>query len=117
MTVARMLDMWQRMRAELRAAEEEWHPPLRDRFGREWTWASGDLWHHDGTLAYPRDMIDGLGLPPERLRGNPNYWRLCAACRSGWADSSPVQPRVLLGQAGWYDVRDGLYYYEAASAG
>jgi hypothetical protein len=110
LAVRAKLDAWQAARAELRAMEEAEHPPFRDRFGREWAWVSGDLWHHDDTLALPRDMIGALtALPPERLRDNPNYWKLCATCRSGWQDKSPVCPRVLLdGQ--WYDVRDGQYY-------
>jgi hypothetical protein len=109
--VNRMLADWQAARAELRAIEEAEHPAFRDRFGREWTWVSGDLWHHDDTLAYSRDMIDRLaGLPPEKLRGNPNYHKLCEICRSQWADKSSVSPRILLGDQGWFDVRDGQYY-------
>lgn len=108
------LAAWQAARAELRALEEAGHPPFRDRFGRLWTWVSGDLWHHDDTLAYPRSMIDDLtGLPPEKLRSNPNYWKLCGICRSGWTDTSPVSPRILLGDR-WYDVRDGQWYEEPA---
>lgn len=108
-----MLAEWQALRRELRAIEEAEHPAFRDKFGREWTWASGDLWHHDDTLAFPRDMIDKLTrLPSEKLRGNPNYHRLCETCRSRWADTSPVSPRIQLGISGWYDVRDGQYYAE-----
>lgn len=92
------------------AVEEAEDPAFADRFGREWTWVSGDLWHHDDTLALPRDMIDALtSLPPERLRANPNYWKLCETCRSRWADRSPVSPRCRVGDR-WYDVRDGQYY-------
>lgn len=113
LVVRGMLAEWQALRAELRAIEEAEHPAFRDRWGRVWTWKSGDVWTHDDTLAYPRDMIDGAyalcGLPPESLRGNPNYWRLCAICRSQWRDTSPVCPRVLLA-GGWYDVRDGRTY-------
>jgi len=108
-----MLAEWQALRAELRAIEEAGHPAFRDKFGREWTWVSGNLWHHDDTLALPRDMIDALaGLPPEKLRGNPNYWKLCGICRSQWADTSPVCPRILLSGSGWFDVRDGKHYAE-----
>jgi hypothetical protein len=108
-----MLADWQAVRAELRAVEEAEHPAFADRFGRVWTWKGGDLWTHDDTLAFPRDMIDALTrLPSERLRGNPNYHKLCATCRSQWRDTSPVSPRVQLGTAGWYDVRDGRYYAE-----
>ena len=108
-----MVAQWQALRAELRAIEEAGHPAFRDGFGREWTWVSRDLWHHDDTLAMPRDMIDALTrLPSERLRGNPNYHRLCDTCRSQWADTSPVSPRTLLGDQGWFDVRDGEYYAE-----
>jgi hypothetical protein len=106
-----MVAEWQALRAELRAVEEAEHPPFTDQWGREWTWWKGDLWHHDNTSALTRDMIDKLtGLPPEKLRSNPNYWRLCDICRSQWADKSPVSPRILLGDQGWYDVRDGKYY-------
>jgi hypothetical protein len=105
-----LLADWHVARAELRALEEAEHPAFTDRFGREWTWVSGDLWHHDDTLALPRDMIEALtSLPPEKLRANPNYHRLCEICRSQWADRSPVSPRILLGGQ-FYDVRDGQYY-------
>jgi hypothetical protein len=106
-----MVADWQAARAELRAIEEAEHPAFRDKFGREWTWVSKDLWHHDDTLAMPRDMIGALTrLPSEKLRDNPNYHRLCGTCRSGWSDTSPVSPRVLLGDSGWFDVRDGQFY-------
>lgn len=112
LAVRGMLAEWQDVRAELRAIEEAEHPAFRDKWGRVWTWVDGDLWHHDDTLAMSRDMIDRLtGLPPERLRDNPNYHRLCRICRSRWADPSPVCPRVLLAD-GWYDVRDGRTYPE-----
>lgn len=111
LAVRGMLAEWKALRAELRAVEEAEHPAFTDRFGRVWTWVSGDLWHHDDTLAMPRDMIGKLAkLPPERLRANPNYWRLCETCRSQWSDPSPVSPRVLLSDQGWYDVRDGKRY-------
>jgi hypothetical protein len=101
---------WQAARAGLRALEEAEHPAFTDRFGRVWTWVSGDLWHHDDTLALSRDMIDRLtSLPPETLRANPNYHKLCEVCRSQWAERSPVSPRILLGDQ-FYDVRDGQYY-------
>lgn len=115
LVVRSMLAEWQGLRAELRAIEEAEHPAFRDRWGRVWRWKSGDVWTHDDTLAYPRDMIDGAyalrGLPPETLRDNPNYHRLCGICRSQWADTSPVSPRCRLG-SGWYDVRDGKTYPE-----
>lgn len=111
LAVRGMLAEWQALRAELRAIEEAEHPAVTDKWGRVWTWVSGDLWHHDDTLALTRDMIDKLtGLPPEKLRGNPNYHGLCDICRSQWADTSPVSPRILLSNQGWYDVRDGNYY-------
>jgi hypothetical protein len=101
---------WQAARAGLRALEEAEHPPFTDKFGRVWTWVSGDLWHHDDTLAMPRDMIDRLtSLPPEKLRANPNYHKLCEICRSQWADQSPASPRCRVGDQ-WYDVRTGEYY-------
>jgi hypothetical protein len=113
LAVRGMLAEWQALRAELRAIDEAEHPAFADRFGRLWTWKGGDLWTHDGTLAFPRDMIDALTkLPREALRDNPNYWKLCATCRSHWRDTSPVSPRVQLGTSGWYDVRDGQYYAE-----
>lgn len=113
LAVRGMFAEWQALRAELRTVEEAEHPAFTDRFGRVWTWVSKDLWHHDDTLAMTRGMVDKLvGLPPERLRGNPNYHRLCVICRSRWRDTSPVSPRVQLGTSGWYDVRDGQYYAE-----
>jgi len=111
LAVRGMLVDWQALRAELRAIEEAEHPAVTDKFGRVWTWTCHDCYHHDDTLALTRDMIDRLaGLPPERLRGNPNYWQLCETCRSQWADTSPVSPRILLKGQGWYDVRDGQLY-------
>lgn len=114
MAVRGMLAEWQALRAELRAIEEAEHPPFTDRFGRTWTWfGRGDTWHHDDTLAMPRDMVERLAsLPPEKLRDNPNYWKLCEICRSQWADTSPVSPRCWLSGQGWYDVRDRGYYAE-----
>lgn len=110
--VRALLAEWQELRAEMRALEEAEHPPFLDKFGREWTWWKGDLWHHDNTSACTRDMIDRIAtLPPERLRDNPNYHKLCGICRSQWSDKSPVSPRCLLA-GGWYDVRDGLLYAE-----
>ena len=106
-----MLAEWQALRAELHAIEEAEHPAFRDKFGREWTWKDGDLWTHDACLAVARGTIDKLtGLPREKLRSNPNYWKLCDICRSQWADKSPVSPRVLLSCGGWFDVRDGKFY-------
>lgn len=117
LAVRGMLADWQEARAGLRAIEQAEHPAFADRFGRQWTWVSADLWHHDDTLAMTRDMVDRLaGLPPERLRANPNYHRLCEICRSWWADTSPVSPRVLLAGSGWFDVRDGRYYAERDGA-
>jgi hypothetical protein len=112
LAVRGMLAEWQDARAELHAIEEAEHPPFTDRFGRVWTWfGRGDTWHHDDTLAMPRDMAERLaGLPPEKLRDNPNYHRLCEICRSQWADKSPVSPRILLSGQGWYDVRDHEFY-------
>jgi hypothetical protein len=110
--VREMLDDWCALRAELRGIEEAENPPFTDRFGREWTWRKGDLWHHDDTLALPRFMVDAVpSLPPEKLRANPNYHKLCEICRSQWADKSPVSPRCRLGDQ-WFDVRDGQYYPE-----
>lgn len=112
LAVRSLLADWQDARAELHALEEAEHPPFTDKFGRVWTWfGRGDTWHHDDTLAMSRDMIDRLtGLPPETLRGNPNYWQLCETCRSQWADTSPVSPRILLKGQGWFDVRDRGFY-------
>lgn len=103
------IEEWRVLRAELRALDEAEHPPFLDKYGRRWEWKSGNLWSHDHTLAYPRDMIDGLSLPPEKLRSNPNYWQLCDICRSQWSDKSPVSPRCPL-NGRWYDVRDRQFY-------
>jgi hypothetical protein len=113
LAVRGMLAEWQALRAELRAIEEAEHPPFTDQFGRVWTWMSGDTWDHDDSLAMPRDMVERLtSLPSERLRDNPNYWKLCATCRSHWRDTSPISPRIRLSDGQWYDVRDGQYYGE-----
>ena len=107
-----MIEKWNALRVAIRELDEAAHPTLYDRFGRAWKWKSVDLWTHDHTLAYPFDMIDDLGLPPEKLRSNPNYWQLCDICRSQWIDNRPVSPRIQLDSGRWYDVRDGGYYDE-----
>lgn len=113
LAVRGMVAEWRALRAELRAIEEAEHPAYRDKFGRVWTWVSGDLWHHDDTLAMPLDMVEKITrLPPEKLRDNPNYWQLCDICRSRWSDTSPISPRTWLSSSGWFDVRDGQYYAE-----
>lgn len=80
--VTGMLSAWSELRAlaaELGAAE---HPDLTDRFGRTWTWWSGDLYIHDGALAGSADQIAAWGLPePGLAERNPNYAGLCAVCR------------------------------------
>jgi hypothetical protein len=78
--VAKLLDEWQALRAEIRALEELEHPPIVDHLGREWTWKDGDLYRHDSTAA-PRHMINNFGWPRRELLDNPNY-RLCDACRA-----------------------------------
>ena len=87
---ARLVRDWKAARALLREIEEHEHPAITDQFGRVWTWRGGDLYAHDDTLAVPRDFIDKAGLPPESLRDNPNYARLCDICRSQW----PPAPEV-----------------------
>jgi hypothetical protein len=60
------------------------HPDIVDRYGRTWTWKTGELYEHDGTLAFPRALIDTVGLPSATLADNPNYFNLCPTCRQEW---------------------------------
>lgn len=95
---AGLVDAWQAARAELRALEVAEHPPFADRHGRTWEWKDGDLWTHDGTLAFTRSMIDTAGLPKPGLAGNPNYADLCAICTSGWpVHAVTFDPRPIAG--------------------
>lgn len=79
-------------RAEIRHLDRLEHPPITDRFGRVWTWRSGDFYVHDDALCFPRDWILGengsppIGLPSARLADNPNY-TLCDICRSQWEET------------------------------
>lgn len=84
--VNEMINSWQDARRELAGLDAAEHPDVTDRFGRVWAWKSGDLYTHDGTLAFPRKFIDdeSLGLPSAQLADNPNYSRLCTTCRSDW---------------------------------
>ena len=60
---------------------------ITDKYGREWTYKGrGDLYSHDGTLAFPDHMIDDLCLPLPVVASNPNYGGLCAACVAFWTD-------------------------------
>jgi hypothetical protein len=82
--VPALLAGWRQLRAELRALEEAEHPPVIDRFGRVWAWVDGDLYEHDGLLAWPLDAVldPNSGLPrPGLAQENPNYADLCAVCR------------------------------------
>lgn len=82
--VGRLLDEWQVARATLRLIEEAEHPDIIDVHGRVWTWWKGDLYRHDGVLAWPLSLIrdPAFGLPRAGLAdGNPNYASLCAICR------------------------------------
>ncbi len=92
-----MIADWQATRAALREIEEREHPDITDRHGRVWVWRSGDLYAHDATLAMPRDFVTHprLGLPRAECADNPNYWRLCATCRSEWP--GPVQLELFEG--------------------
>ena len=76
---------WLTARAALAELERAEHPDVVDRYGRAWSWVSGDLYRHD-CLAWPLDDIEGgkFGLPPARLADNPNYASLCAICTSKW---------------------------------
>jgi hypothetical protein len=79
-----MVEDWRATRAELAALERAEHPDITDRRGRVWIWSSGDLYHHDGLLGFPKALIADLGLPSPRLVDNPNYAGLCDVCRSEW---------------------------------
>jgi hypothetical protein len=74
--------------ADVIAELDREHPPIVDRFGREWIWRGGDLYTHDDTLTFPRSFITStehpIGLPGAGLAGNPNYSKLCEICRSEW---------------------------------
>lgn len=67
-------------------SREAEHPPIVDRYGREWAWWDKDVYIHDGTLAFTRDAIQDprLGLPSPECAANPNYSKLCAICRQDW---------------------------------
>ena len=85
--VGRLIEEWQEVRRQLATHAAAEHPDITDRYGRIWAWAGrGDLYAHDATLAYPRRLVEhpDLGLPAAHLGENPNYARLCAACRAHW---------------------------------
>lgn len=66
------------------AVERAEHPDVVDHHGRVWTWKDGDLYVHDGALAWPLVFVlDGRhGLPEPGLADrNPNYSGLCLICR------------------------------------
>lgn len=79
---------WQAARLLLKELERAEHPDLVDHHGRVWTWKYGDLYVHDGCLAWPKDhVLDGThGLPGPALADNPNYRELCPTCRQGWPE-------------------------------
>jgi hypothetical protein len=79
---------WQTARAALAEVERAEHPDVVDRFGRVWSWVSGDLYRHD-CLAWTLDMVHDrhCGLPPAKLADNPNYTSLCSICTSEWVAS------------------------------
>jgi hypothetical protein len=84
--IAVKLAEWQALRRELAATERREHPDIIDRYGRIWEWRGGELYTHDGTLAFPVDFVThpGLRLPKVECADNPNYWRLCSICRQEW---------------------------------
>lgn len=84
--ISGMMDRWRELRAELAAIEQAEHPDVTDRHGRTWVWWKGDLYRHDGHLAFPLEMIvhPRFGLPAPRLADNPNYPNLCETCRGQW---------------------------------
>lgn len=90
------------------------HPDVTDRHGRVWTWKSGDLYTHDDTLAFPRDMIDGLSLPPAALSENLNYAGLCETCRSHWTPEQSARVVALAGAYGKYETATDPGEREAA---
>lgn len=80
--VPALLARWQAVRAEIRVLEEREHPDIQDAYGRRWVWKDGDLYVHDGLLAFSKDMISSLNLPqPGLAEDNPNYAALCGICR------------------------------------
>lgn len=89
--VAGKIDTWNAMREELAALERAEHPDIIDTYGRAWQWVDGDLYDHDKTLALPRDMIQGAGLPHAKLDNNPNYSRLCYICTFEWPNPRGTQ--------------------------
>lgn len=77
-----LLDRWHAARAELRALEVAEHPPIIDKFGREWTWKDENLYTHD-SMAWPATIFDGpdsYGLPKASALNNPNYV-FCDTCK------------------------------------
>ena len=82
--VCDLVDEWSALRIVLREAEAAEHPDVTDKFGRAWTWISGDLYRHC-QLAWPLVFItsEKTGLPRPQLRDNPNY-SLCVICTQEW---------------------------------
>lgn len=83
------LALWLEARAALRALDVAEHPDLTDRYGRTWVWKDGDLYVHDGLMAWTSTMIlrQDIGLPAQSLARNPNYAGLCGICRQEWKDT------------------------------
>lgn len=80
---------WRAARAALAEIERGEHPDLTDRFGRVWVWQFGDVYVHDGCLAWPQPMILANDrLPSPALASNPNY-RLCRTCTRDWQSQTP----------------------------
>lgn len=79
-----LVDRWLAARAALAEIERAEHPDVVDGYGRVWRWKFGEVYSHDDTLAFPRHMIDGAGLPSAELADNPNYSKLCQTCRQDW---------------------------------
>lgn len=91
---APLVDEWIQARADLRAMDEAEHPPISDKFGRDWTWTTASVYVHD-QMAWTEGMIRSgqFGLPrADRLRDNPNY-DLCSICTADWQKQGQRQPQ------------------------
>lgn len=87
-----LVDRWLATRAALAEIERAEHPDVVDGYGRVWHWKFGEVYSHDDTLAFPRHMIDGAGLPSAKLADNPNYSKLCPTCRQDWPATPEPKP-------------------------
>lgn len=73
--VARVVDEWQTLRADLAALEAAEHPDIIDVNGRVWSWWQGDLYTTPRPDIYPPT--------PERPEGGRAAWPRDFICTEG----------------------------------